>query len=147
MLCVAAAVGLSRSFLGPGIGFCSRYVTISAPLLSALYVAWLAYGPAPSRWLVHVSLLTMVGLGVPANTNSCLRWGEQRRSVYLEVERDLKAQVPASRLMDQVCPVLVLERNSAYEGFKMLKAARIGMFKYFVDDRVASALVAPTSVR
>jgi hypothetical protein len=145
MLSVAAAVGQSRSGLGPGTGLASRYITIAAPMLSALYVAWLAYGPAPARWAVHVSLLAVVCLAVPTNTSFCLRAGESRRSVYLQVERDLKARVPASRLMDQVCPQLALwNRDSAYECFKMLKAARVGKFKYFNDDRVAAAPEART---
>jgi hypothetical protein len=147
MLSVAAAVGLSRSGLGPGAGLASRYITITAPLLSALYVAWLAYGPAPARWVVHVSLLALVCLAVPANTEFGLRVGDHQRSVYLLVERGLRARLPASQLMGQACPALFPDPNLAYECFKMLKAARIGKFKYFVDDRVASAPEAPTAGR
>jgi len=147
MLSVAAAVGLSRSGHGPGFGLASRYVTIAAPLLSALYVAWLAYGPAPARWMVHVSLLALVCLAVPANTEFGLRHGDHRRSVYLQVERGLKARVPASQLMSQASPLFPWKPKYVYECFKMLKAARIGNFKYFVDDRVAAAPEASTAVR
>ena len=44
---VAAAVGVSRSGFGPGAAVSSRYISISAPLLSVFYFAWLLYGPNP----------------------------------------------------------------------------------------------------
>jgi hypothetical protein len=149
MLAVAAAVGLSRSGLGPGAGLSSRYITLAAPLLSALYVAWLAYGPAQARMVIHISLLALVCMAVPANIEFGLKYGEQRRSIYLQVEHSLKARVPASQMMDQVCPALIPEpfKNPAFDCFKMLKAARIGKFKYFTDDRVAAGPEVPTVVR
>lgn len=147
MLSAAAAVGLSRSGLGPGFGLTGRYIPISAPLLSALYVAWLAYGPAPARWVVHAGLLALVCLAVPANTEFGLRCGDYKRSVYLQVERGLEAGVPASQLMSQAGPLFPWKPKYVYECFKMLKAARIGKFKYFVDDRVAAAPEASTAVR
>ena len=147
MLSVAAAVGLSRSGLGPGFGRTGRYIAIAAPLLSALYVAWLAYGPAPARRVVHAGLLALVCLAVPANTEFGLRWCDHQRSVYLQVERGLEARVPASQLMSQASPLFPWKPKYVYECFKMLKAARIGKFKYFVDDRVAAAPEASTAVR
>ena len=53
MLCAALAVAFSRSGLGPGMGRASRYVTTTAPLFCALYVAWLVYGSARARRFVH----------------------------------------------------------------------------------------------
>jgi hypothetical protein len=139
MICVAIAVGLSRSGLGPECGLASRYVTTAAPLLGALYIAWLVYGPASARWMVHVGLLALVCLSVPANTEYSQRLGEQRRLLYFQLERSLKSRVPASQLIGQVCPALLPDRDCTYECFKLLKAARIGRFKYFIDDRVAAA--------
>ena len=49
LLILGLTVGWSRSGLGSGTGRGPRYVTLSAPLLSAVYVAWLIYGPGPAR--------------------------------------------------------------------------------------------------
>jgi hypothetical protein len=137
MLAVAAAVGVSRSGLGPGFGLSSRYASIAAPLLSSLYVAWLAYGPAPARRLVNIVLLTLVCLAVPANIEFGLKYGELRRSVYLQVERNLRARVPASQMRDTILRALYPVPDVACDRFNMLKHARFGKFKYFIDDRVA----------
>jgi hypothetical protein len=147
MLNLAAAVGLSRSSSSPDFGLTGRYIAIAAPLLCALYVAWLAYGPAPARWVIHASLLARVCLAVPANTEFALQWCDHQRSVYLQVERGLKTGVPASQLMSQASPLFPWKPRLVYESFKMLKAAGIGEFKYFVDDRVAAAPQASTAVR
>jgi hypothetical protein len=53
MLCTAGAVGISRSFIG---GRAGRYVTTTAPLFCALYVAWLVHGSARARRIVHGAL-------------------------------------------------------------------------------------------
>ena len=64
MLCAAVAVGVTRSFVG---GRSSRYVTTTAPLFCAIYVAWLVHGSARGRRFVHLALFAMVVLAVPAN--------------------------------------------------------------------------------
>ena len=74
LLGVAAAVGVSRSGLGPGFGLSSRYISISAPLLSVFYIAWLLYGPNPARRAIHIGLLALVCAGIPANTRYALAW-------------------------------------------------------------------------
>ena len=147
MLSMAAAVVLSRSGFGPGAGLASRYVILTAPLLCALYIAWLAYGPDGARRAVHVSLLATVCLTAPANIASGLRYGAAIRTAEREVERSLKARVSASELMKQACPAIFPDPNFAYDRFKMLKAARFGAFKLFNDDRVATAPNPPTAVR
>ncbi len=135
LLGVAVAVGVSRSGFGPGAAVSSRYISISAPLLSVFYIAWLLYGPNPARRAIHIGLLALVCAGIPANARSALRMGEDRRDLYIHVERSLRAGLPASLLMEQVTPGLYPNPGYAYERFKMLKAARVGMFRYFVDDK------------
>jgi hypothetical protein len=139
VLCVAAAVGVSRSGLGPASGLASRYITIAAPLLTAIYVAWLVCGPASARWVIHIGLLILVGLAIPANLEVGRLIGAQRGAALRDVERGLQARMPASQLMGRVCPALLPDASSASDCFNMLKSARIGKFKYFIDDRVAAA--------
>jgi hypothetical protein len=146
MLSAAVAVGLSRSYVGAVGGLASRYVTISAPLLYALYVAWLAYGPSSAEWVVHIVLLALVCLAIAANIKFALRFGEDRLSVYRSVERGLKARVPSSVLLRRACPALFPDPEIAYKCFKMLKDARVGNFTYLVDDPVAANPDAPTVI-
>jgi len=146
LLGVAASVGVSRSGLGPGFGLSSRYISISAPLLSVFYIAWLLYGPNPARRAIHIGLLALVCAGIPANTRYALRMGEYRRDLYIQVERSLRAGLPASLLMEQVTPGLYPDPGYTYECFKMLKAARVGMFRYFVDDKFSGGADARAAV-
>jgi hypothetical protein len=138
MLGLAAAVGLSRSGLGPVSGLASRYITIAAPLLGALYIAWLMYGSPSARRVVHIGLLVLVCLAIPANAEIGRLIGKERRAALDQVEQGLKARMPASRLMSRVCPALLQDPDQARECFRMLKSARVGDFKYFVDDGVAA---------
>ena len=66
MLCAALAVGVTRAFMGPGGGRASRYVTTTAPLFCALYVAWLAHGFAQARSLIQAACGLIV-IAIPAN--------------------------------------------------------------------------------
>ncbi len=146
MLSAAAAVGLSRSYFGAVGGRASRYVTIAAPLLCAVYVAWLAHGPSSAQRVVHIVLLALVCLAMPANIKFGLRFGEDRLSVYRSVERSLKARAHRSVLMRKACPALFPDPEIAYKCFKMLKDARVGDFANLVDDRVVDDPEAPTAV-
>jgi hypothetical protein len=146
MLSAAAAVGLSRSYFGAVGGRASRYVTIAAPLLCAVYVAWLAHGPSLAQRVVHNVLLALVCLAMPANIKFGLRFGEDRLSAYRSVERSLKARAHRSVLMRKACPALFPDPEIAYKCFKMLKDARVGDFANLVDDRVVDDPETPTAV-
>jgi hypothetical protein len=147
MLSVAAAVGLSRSGLGPNAGLGARYVTLTAPLLGVLYMAWLAYGPVPARRGIHVVLLALVCLTVPSSTALGLRYGRDARVSERRVERCVRDGAPASEVLKRACPALFPDPALAHEFFKMLKAARIGAFGSFNEDRMAGVPILPTTVR
>jgi hypothetical protein len=137
-LSVAASVGLSRSGTGQSAGLASRYVTILAPLLSVLYVAWLLYGPSPVRRAVHIGLLALVCAGIPAQLRFAHELGRGRRDLYVKIERALESGMPSSRLLDVACPALFRKRAMIYESFKMLHQARVGSFRYLIDDGLAA---------
>jgi hypothetical protein len=138
LLCVAAAVGLSRSGTGQSAGLASRYTTILAPLICALYVAWLVYGPAPARRAIHVGLLALVCAGIPAQSRLAREIGRSRSTLYVKIESALESGVPTSRLLDIACPRLHPDRALIYESFKMLQQAQVGDFPYMVDDGLAT---------
>jgi hypothetical protein len=137
MLGMAAAVGWSRSGLGPGTGLSSRYVTLTAPMLGVLYVAWLTYGPPRARRLVDAGLLALVCLALPANVKSGLKYGAFARAGELRVEGALKARVPAAQLVQRHGRFVHPNPAVVAECFRMLKAARFGAFASLNDDRLA----------
>jgi hypothetical protein len=147
ILGMVVAIGISRSGFGPRMGLSSRYITLTAPLISALYVAWLTFGPAPARRGIHLGLLAVVCLMVPANAAFSMRYGRDILAYEHRFEMGLKNRVPVPELMRRACPSLYPDPKFAYESFKMLKAARVGAFRFFGDARVAAAPDPPTSVR
>jgi hypothetical protein len=147
MLSMAAAVGLSRSGLGPGTGLSTRYVTLTVPMLGALYVAWLVYGPPRARRLVHAGLLASVCLAAPANLKSGLKYGAYVRGCQQRVERALKARMPTAELIRRHGRFLHPDAALVAKCFPMLKAAGIGSFAYLNEDRLAVSPDPPTAVR
>ena len=147
MLGMAAAVGLARSGLGPGMGLSTRYVTLTAPLLGALYVAWLVYGPPRARRLVHAGLLASVCLALPANVKAGLKYGASVRTSERGVERSLQARVPVSELIRHYGPFIHPHAGRVSECFQMLKTARFGAFASLNDDRLTVSPASPAAVR
>jgi hypothetical protein len=147
MLAMTAAIGASRSGLGPRTALAGRYVTLTAPLLCALYVAWLAYGTGRARSATHVGILLTVCLMFPANTQFGLRYARYVRSLEARTERRLRAQVSWANMSREVSPDLFPDAKGAYDCFTMLKAARFGAFQSFNDGRVASMAAPDMRVR
>jgi len=139
MLCVAVAVGISRAGLGPVAILSSRYVTLTTPLLCALYLAWLVYGKAPARAGIHLGLPAMMLLALPGGRRFSRVFGSYIRHVELRVERCLLAHGPIETLMERACPALYSDRRILYDHFKKLKAARVGAFVRFEEARIATA--------
>jgi hypothetical protein len=138
LLGVAAAVGFSRSGAGDGAGLAGRYVTILSPLLCALYMAWLVYGPAAARRTVHIGLLALVCAGIPAQSRLARETGLERLAKYDRIELGLRNRMKTERLLELACPTLHPHQTTVYESFKMLKKARVGKFRYMVDDGLAA---------
>jgi hypothetical protein len=139
MLCVALAVGVSRSGFGPDAALTSRYVTLTIPLLCALYVAWLVYAKGPARSVIHLSLIGLMGLALPDGERSSRIYGSHMREIEVGIEQDLTGHLPTAALMSRACQVLQIDPKAAYKWFNMLKAARVGAFTEFEEEQVASA--------
>jgi hypothetical protein len=138
LLGVATSVGVSRSGSGPSAGLASRYTTILAPLISVLYVTWLLYGPAPARRAIHISLLALICAGLPAQSRTAREMGRSRCTLYVKIENALESGMPSSQIMNLACPIFHPDRAMIYESFKMLQQARVGRFRYMVDDGLAA---------
>jgi hypothetical protein len=139
MISVAAALGISRAGLGSNRTMLSRYITLSMPVLSAVYIAWLAYGAPRARSAIHGILVGLVILALPGSYRFGMEYGQTVLVAEQELEQGLKDHVPTAILLQRACPVLVPDPDFAHDRFKMLKAARMGAFTDFEDDRVATA--------
>jgi hypothetical protein len=139
MLCVALAVGVSRSGFGPDTALASRYVTLTIPLLCAVYVSWLVYAKGLARSAIHLSLIGLMGLAFPDGEQSSRIHGSHMREIEVGIEQDLRGHLPTAVLMSRACQVLQIDPKAAYRWFKMLKAARVGAFTEFEEERFASA--------
>lgn len=138
MLAVTASVAFSRSGISDTIGQTSRYATLSVPLLAILYISWLLYGPTPARQLLHLGILAVVLASIPANYRVADIQGDARHNAYVRIEHQLRIRTPASKLADHIAPALYPSRDYALDAFRKLHAARIGRFKYFTEDQVAT---------
>jgi hypothetical protein len=147
MLGVSGAVGVSRAAFGPAAILASRYITLTTPLLCALYFAWLVYGKAPGRMGIHVGLLALMCLTLPDSHRYGRRYGWSVRVAEQRVERSLTHHVPTPELLTRACPAIYPEPGTARACFQMLKAARIGAFAEFEEDRVASTREAAGTIR
>jgi hypothetical protein len=147
MLTVAGALGVSRGGFVENGTLLSRYVTLAIPLLGALYIAWLAYGQAPARVGIHVVLLALVASTLPGNDRFSRAYGRPIRAAAQRVEEGLKSHAPTASVLNAACPSLYPLRDYVYDRFKLLKAARVGPFTEFEEDRVATTTSAAIAVR
>jgi hypothetical protein len=137
IFCVAVLVGFSRSGLSPVAGLSSRYIPLSAPLLGVVYFAWMLYGATPARRVIHISLLSIVCAGIPAQVRFARAMGEGRRDLYVSIERGIKRGMTPSKLLDLTYPALYVDRVAISKSFQMLKDARVGKFRNMSDDSLA----------
>jgi hypothetical protein len=138
MLGVAGALGVSRGGLGSNGTLFSRYVTLATPLLGVVYVAWLAYGRASVRAAIHVALLASVASTLPENDRFSRVYGEPIRDAARRVEHRLRDHAPAAAVLKAASPRLYPYRDYVRDRLRELKAARVGAFVNFEEDRVAT---------
>jgi hypothetical protein len=147
MSCVAAAVAVSRTAMGPDRILSSRYITLAKPLLCVVYTAWLVYGRARARLAVHLALVLLICLAIPNGRRFSQGYGTFVRDVERRVERRLRDHAPTSAVLKLVHPDFQSDRQLIRSAFLMLKAARVGAFAEFEDDRVAVTPGADGAVR
>jgi hypothetical protein len=137
-LSVALAIGWGRAESEPGIGLQLRYVTLSLPILAAIYFVLLLYAP---RWgrvgtltLVATSIL-MLGMNTPVG----LMQGAQRRAIGRALEHDIAAGMPAFALAERyagfpfhVYPTTLKDKLAGY--LADLRDAGVGPFRNIAHD-------------
>jgi hypothetical protein len=144
---VAVSIGISRSGFGPAAGLCSRYITISVPLLGAVYIAWMLYGHTLARRAIHISLLVLVCASIPTHSRFARTMGGGRRELYVSIERGLKRGMSHARLLDLSYPSLFVNRAWISLSFHRLKEAKVGNFRYMLEDGITIKADNQTDIR
>ena len=135
LLTLALAVGWGRTGSGLGRGMQNRYVTIAAPVLCLVYVAWVVNGPYRAGRTIQLCLFILTCLMLPSNIHEGLHSGESRRAFLKPVERGLKRYLPGTELIARFGDRLYLNNEHLYFLMCELKRGRVGPFRSFCDDR------------
>jgi hypothetical protein len=139
MLNLAVVIGFSRGGLGPIVPLMGRYVTLAFPLLAAIYIAWVEYGPPRVRVAIHTVLLALLVLTLPHNYRYATEYGRRVLIAEKRVERALKEHKPTAVLLKHAFPTLFPDRQYLHDSFRIMRAARMGLFADLEDDRVTTA--------
>jgi hypothetical protein len=139
MLHLAVIVGLSRGEVSLRLIVMSRYVALAFPLLAAVYLSWLAYGPPRVRVAIHTALLALIVLTLPHNIRYAADYGRRVLIAEIRVARAVRNHKPDEILLKHGFPTLFPERQFLLEHFRIMRAARMGPFAGLSDDRVTSA--------
>jgi hypothetical protein len=100
VLATVAAMGIGRAGFGPGSGFEARYALPCAPLLVAIYLAWLLYGGSTAR-LAQASLFAAACAALSVNVQQALVYGRARRAQADRLLHDVSAGVPPRALANR----------------------------------------------
>jgi hypothetical protein len=106
LACLMAGIGWGRSGFAPGTAIASRYVTITAPMLCALYYVWVLRGGATGELVQTVMFVFMAALIWP-NVQNTLAFAQDFRRRTRAFEDDLHAGVPVSFLTYRHYPLYV----------------------------------------
>jgi hypothetical protein len=98
MIALALAIGLGRAFMGPMIGFESRYMTLAAPLLLLLFMQCEVHGgPALKRHVPRTLFILMSALFL-LNAQKGISYSTSLWKHLAKFERDMRDGVPPDAL-------------------------------------------------
>ena len=130
MASLAVGIGLGRD------GFEPRYITLSIPVLLAVYMVLTIYSPgrpgAAARW----GMLAAACLALWPNTRFGLNYGRELRGHLAAFERDLIAGVPPHRLIHDFGNWLHPHPDILADYLPMLREASVGPYRQLADDPV-----------
>jgi hypothetical protein len=100
VLGMVGAMGIGRAGFGPGSGLEARYALPVAPLLVAVYLAWLLYGGRAAP-LPQVALFAVGCAALSVNVQDALVYGRGRRAQADRLLDDVRAGVPPRALANR----------------------------------------------
>ncbi len=138
LVSLALAVGWGRSGFGHKPGLTSRYTTLAVPLVIAIYFAWELYGGRVTRPLVQTCLLTSMCVVLWPNAQLALAHAHDRRKVVGQFERDLRAGLPASQIVERYhgrWPLLPYPKAESLAHLWQLNRAGAKAFRHLGTDQ------------
>lgn len=146
---LAVGVGWGRAGGGPFAVFEPRYVSLVAPFLCVVYLAWVAYSPRRFDGLVPMILLSMTAVLIWPNVQTALQFGEGYRTQMSRLQADVKAGSPPYVILRRYTPFVNFSQDSLTRYLPMVREARLAGFGSLGPEpayRVVPVPVEPRSV-
>jgi hypothetical protein len=128
IVALALAIGFTRGLPGGEKWTPIRYVTLAAPALSWVYLAWSRYGSAAGSQFVRVLLFTVMAGLVLHNDEFGLVHARQRLEVARALERDVDAGLTIDELADKHWKSFDWSRDSFAQFLGDLRQAKFAPF-------------------
>jgi hypothetical protein len=131
LVSLGLGIGWGRAGLGETAGLATRYVTLAAPLLCLVYLAWVAVpGSRLTRNLPAVLCLLAVGLFVPSTCYGLYR-GQMRRDRLAALRADVqKGRTPEELARDWGAVIFLPDSEGRVaEWFTLLRDAGQGPYR------------------
>jgi len=96
---LALVVAVARANIGLQVGFSDRYVSLTAPLLCSLYLAWTIYGLRIQRAIACAALALACAAAWPLNEAHGREYGERRRDAAQRFETLARERAPVGQIV------------------------------------------------
>ncbi|WP_435009573.1 hypothetical protein P12x_000831 [Tundrisphaera lichenicola] len=130
---LALGIGSGRAGMGDRIGFEPRYVTLAAPAMVMVYLAWLNAGRSMGRFS-QMTLFTLACLATWPDAEAMIEAAREQRSASSELAADIARGLPPSRLIARHIGFLHTSHDELGTGMALLKRARLGMYANLADE-------------
>jgi hypothetical protein len=134
----ALAIGWGRAALGPLAGTAPRYAVVTAPAALAIYLLWSVQGIRFGRRLIPLALFLILSLGLKDR----FVWGHHHARLnakaLLPLEQSLLAGGSIDYLADRGNGPLYPDSGYLAKGFRELRDAGIGPYRFLRDETVAT---------
>jgi hypothetical protein len=134
MLALAAAVGWGRSWAGNFAGFQERYITMATPLWCWFAFVFRLYTPPNVGQLLLNALFAALCACAWPNTEAGLQYGRRCATMTTSLSSDLRAGMPAYRIVRKYTPFLHPEQDEVVRILPILRDAGLGPFGYLRDS-------------
>lgn len=132
---VALGIGWGRAGLGCAhSGLASRYVTLAAPALCAVYLAWGIAGRGQCGAFVQIALFGVACLFCLPNFQEGFTYARAHRAAYLVFENELKAGLPPRQLAERHLADVFPDKPYLRLCLVMLKQSGNPVYRSLRDD-------------
>jgi hypothetical protein len=134
LLALAAGVGWGRGWAGGMAGLQERYFTMASPLWCWFMLVFRRYAPPTIGRLLANTMFAAVCVFLWPNTEAGLEYGRKVAAQAGSLARDLRAGVPAYRIVRNYTPFLHPSQDEVARVLPKLRDARWGSFGSLRDS-------------